>query len=269
MSKYMFSFIGTGNMGSSLAKAVAKSVGGENIVLADKDTSKAELLAEKIGACALEIKEAVKESDFIFLGVKPQVLDLLFEEIAPVLAERESRFVLVSMAAGVCIDDIKKKSGKDYPIIRIMPNTPVEVENGMVLYCCSKGVSQEEENIFKSALENACLLDKIDEDLIDAASAVSGCGPAFVYMYAQALAEAGEKCGLLREKALMYAAQTLIGAGEMILKTKIDPETLKNNVCSPGGSTVEGVKVLDNSSFKADVIDAVKASYKRTKELGK
>lgn len=269
MSKYLFSFIGTGNMGSALAKAVAKAAGSQNIALSDKDIDKAKTLASEIGAAAVSIYEAAQNSDFIFLGVKPQVLNILFEEINPYLSARKDRFVLISMAAGVAIKDIKNKCSENYPIIRIMPNTPVEVENGMILYCCDNSVKESEENSFKNALSYAGKLDKIDEKLIDAASAVSGCGPAFVYMFAQSLADGGVECGLPRDKALMYAAQTIIGAGEMILKTGKHPELLKDNVCSPAGSTIAGVHALEDLAFRDACMNAVSASFKRTKELGK
>ena len=269
MSKYLFSFIGTGNMGSALAKAVSKSVGGEKIALADKDIEKATNLANEIGAATVSISEAAQNSDFIFLGVKPQVLNTLFEEINPYLSARKDRFVLISMAAGVSIINLKNKCSQNYPVIRIMPNTPVEAEKGMILYCCDNLVKESEENSFKNALKNAGKLDKIDEKLIDAASAISGCGPAFVYMFAQSLADGGVECGLPRDKALLYAAQTIIGAGEMILKTGKHPELLKDNVCSPAGSTIAGVHALEDSAFRDACMNAVSASFERTKELGK
>ena len=111
-------------------------------------------------------------------------------------------------------------------------------------------------------------MDKIDEVLIDAASAVSGCGPAFVYMFAEALADAAVECGLPRNKAIEYAAQTLSGAAELMLVSGKHPAQLKDEVCSPAGSTIEGVHSLENSAFRGAVINAVNASFKRTKELG-
>ena len=269
MSKYLFCFIGTGNMGSALAKAVSKSVGGEKIALADKDIEKATSLANEIGAATVSISEAAQNSDFIFLGVKPQVLNTLFEEINFYLSARKDRFVLISMAAGVSIINLKNKCSQNYPVIRIMPNTPVEAEKGMILYCCDNLVTERDENSFKNALKNAGKLDKIDEKLIDAASAISGCGPAFVYMFAQSLADGGVECGLPRDKALLYATQTIIGAGEMILKTGKHPELLKDNVCSPAGSTIAGVHALEDSAFRDACMNAVSASFERTKELGK
>ena len=150
-----------------------------------------------------------------------------------------------------------------------MPNTPVEAEKGMILYCCDNLVTERDENSFKNALKNAGKLDKIDEKLIDAASAISGCGPAFVYMFAQSLADGGVECGLPRDKALLYATQTIIGAGEMILKTGKHPELLKDNVCSPAGCTIAGVHALEDSAFRDACMNAVSASFERTKELGK
>ncbi|MBQ3816863.1 MAG: pyrroline-5-carboxylate reductase [Clostridia bacterium] len=269
MREYKFGFIGTGNMGSALASAVANAIGGNEVALTDKSPEKAEILSKKIGANVVDISELVLCSKYIFLGVKPQMLNDLFSQINIHLKGRKDRFVLISMAAGVSIDDIKKKSSAYFPVIRIMPNTPVETGNGMILYRCDNLVSDTEKEDFKDALSKAGKLDEIDEKLIDAASAVSGCGPAFVYMFAEALADGAVECGLPRDKALNYAAQTILGAGDMILKSGKHPELLKDNVCSPAGSTIAGVHALENSNFRAACIDAVNASFKRTKELGK
>ena len=124
-------------------------------------------------------------------------------------------------------------------------------------------------NEFVTSLTPAGKIEYIDETLIDAASAVSGCGPAFVYMFIEALADGGVKCGLAREKAIKYAAQTLLGSAKMVLETNEHPGKLKDAVCSPAGSTIEGVNALENGSFRADVMNAVDKSYKRTVELGK
>lgn len=259
-------FIGCGNMGGTLAKAAAKS---ENeIYLADYSFEKAEDLAKQIGAKALYNVDIAAGCDLIFLGVKPQVLSSVLADLKHILSVRHQNFCLVSMAAGVTIESLKEMAGGDYPIIRIMPNTPAAVENGMILYCQSENVTNEQVQLFLNSMASAGTLDSIDETLIDAGCAVSGCGPAFVYMFIDALADGGVKCGLLREQALIYAAETVLGAAKMVKESGISPEELKNAVCSPNGSTIEGVKVLESLNLKDTCISAVLASFKRTKELG-
>lgn len=267
MSK--FGFIGVGNMGGALARAVVSSVGSNNVILTDKSLTSAQILAEELKCSYGDNEEVISTADFIFLGVKPQVLKILAEEIKPILEKREKRLVFVSMAAGVKIDDISKMLGNNYPIIRIMPNTPVRVGKGMIQYDSNSAVFMDEIGVFCDALKYAGKVDKLQESLIDAASAVSGCGPAFAYMFAEALADAGVECGLPRDKALEYASQMLSGASELLLTSKKHPGILKDEVCSPSGSTIAGVHALEENGFRGAVMDAVKSAFNRTKELGK
>jgi pyrroline-5-carboxylate reductase len=183
------------------------------------------------------------------------------------LEQKKGRTVLVSMAAGTSIASIEAIVGTSLPIIRIMPNTPVSVGEGMVLYACNALVTEEEKATFVGALCEGGRLDEIPEDKIDAASALSGCGPAFVYMFAEALADGGVLCGLPRDKALTYAAQTLAGAAEYLMASGEHPGKLKDNVCSPGGTTIAGVHALESAGFRAAAMNAVTAAYRRTLEL--
>lgn len=269
MSTVKFGFIGTGNMGSALARAVVKSVGGNDVLLSDKSKNKAELLGAELKCSYGEISAVASSAKYIFLGVKPQIMKEAISSIKPILDKRTDRFVLVTMAAGLQISAIEDMCGKSYPVIRIMPNTPVSVGKGMLLYTASDNVFMDEISEFCKALEKAGKLDKIDEKLIDAASALSGCGPAFVYMFAEALADAGVECGLPRDKAALYAAQTLSGAAELLLVSGKHAGVLKDEVCSPGGSTIQGVHSLEENSFRGTVMGAVKSSFDKTKELGK
>ena len=139
----------------------------------------------------------------------------------------------------------------------------------MILLTYSSDVSQDELDTFKSFMAAAGRIDEIAEKQIDAASALSGCGPAFVYMFIEALADGAVECGLPRDKAIAYAAETLIGGAEMVKVTGIHPEELKDAVCSPGGSTIAGVHALDSGAFRGTVAGAVSASYKKTLTLGK
>ena len=267
--KYTFGFIGCGNMGGALAKAVAESDADVALLLCDACAERAETKALALGATANAMQTVVRESDYLFLGVKPQTLPTLFEALKPMLDARKTPPVLVSMAAGISLATLGAYAGEGAPIIRIMPNMPVAAGEGMILYTANERVSDEALAIFCRALARAGVLDRIEEAKIDAASALSGCGPAFVYLFAEALADGAVACGLPREKALLYAAQTLAGAAEMLLTTGEHPGTLKDAVCSPGGSTIEGVKALEEGAFRATAMQAVIASYEKTLRLGK
>ena len=262
-------FIGCGNMGGALAIAAANSVGASNIYVSDADNEKAKDFADKNSVNVITVKEVAEKCDVIFLGVKPQVLKSVCSELAPIFKARKDHFVIVSMAAGVKLCDLEEMCEGDFPIIRIMPNIPASVGAGMILYTGNKNATDEDFSEFTKSLEKAGMLDKIEEAKIDAASAISGCGPAFVFMFIEALADGGVKCGLPREKALIYAAETLFGSAKMVLETNEHPGKLKDAVCSPAGSTIEGVNALENGSFRADVMNAVDKAYKRTVELGK
>ena len=177
-------------MGGAVARAVCKGAGAETVLLANRTSAKAEALAAELGCTAGDNRQVAAECHFIFLGVKPQVMPGMLAQVAPVLAGRKDAFVLVTMAAGLSMARIRELAGGDYPIIRIMPNTPAAVGAGMVQYC-SRDVSDADLHEFLTAMAPAGLLDAIDEDLIDAASCVSGCGPAWAYQFIEALADGG------------------------------------------------------------------------------
>ena len=258
-------FIGAGNMGSALALAAAKADGSQ-IYVYDKDNEKAIQLANSINATILDSKKIAAECDFVFLGVKPNIIPLAVAEIKDHLGKNT---VLVSMAAGVAIEKIEGFFESNPPIIRIMPNTPVSVGEGMILWCANRLVTEARANDFLVAMKAAGSFDKIDESKIDAASAISGCGPAFVYMFIEALADGAVASGLPRDKAMRYAAETLVGAAEMVKQSGKHPGQLKDDVCSPGGSTIEGVETLEAGRFRAAVSSAVINAYKKTVDLGK
>ena len=260
-------FIGTGNMGSALAIAAAKT--GAKLFLNNRTMGKAEILADQLGCETASAREIAQLCDYIFLGVKPQMMGDLLSALAPTLRERTSPFVLVSMAAGLTMDTLRKMADGNYPVIRIMPNTPVAVGCGVILYDTTENVTREALSGFCNALSKAGLVDHLPEALMDAGSAVSGCGPAFVSMFLESLADGGVACGLPRQKAVAYAAHTLLGTAQLLLETGKHPGQLKDEVCSPGGSTIQGVKALENGALRATVISAVQAAHTRNKELGK
>lgn len=264
-------FIGCGNMGSALAKAAVKSdlIHPGQICLANRTEAKAEKLAQTLGGALTGTnKEIAKYCQYIFLGIKPQMMEQVLKEIAPVLRERTDRFILVTMAAGLTMERIQQMAGGAYPIIRLMPNTPVTVGSGMILYCSMK-THLDEMVTFLHMMKEAGKFDELPEALMDAGSAVAGCGPAFAYLFIEALADGGVACGLPRAKAQEYAAQMLLGSAEMVLKLGEHPGVLKDAVCSPGGSTIQGVRALENGGFRGNVFEAVDAAYRKTKDLGK
>lgn len=262
-----FGFIGCGNMGGALVRAVANAGFAKNICIADFDKSKTEALANELGVVVSDSAEIAKECKYIFIGVKPQVIRNCFDSIKDILAKRETDFVLVSMAAGIKIESICEMSGSS-SIIRIMPNLPVALGKGVVL-ASFLDVNESDRLFFEQAMSKAGVFDWIDEKLIDAASAVSGCGPAYAYMFIEALADGAVACGLPRDKAMLYAAGMLSGSAEMVLASGKHPGKLKDEVCSPGGSTIAGVKALENSAFRAGVMNAVIDAYKKTLDLSK
>ena len=236
-------------MGGTLAAAAAKS--GLGIAVSDKSAEKAEELAKKTGALPTTNGDIAHNSEFIVLGVKPQMLKDVLTGISPIVKERSDRFCFITMAAGVSTELFCSYLGAEYPVIRIMPNTPAAIGEGLIL-CAKNGmVSDAEYDKFKSGFAAAGMLDDISESLIDA------------------LADGGVRCGLPRDKALKFAAKTVLGSAGMVLALGTHPGALKDAVCSPAGSTIEGVAALENAGFRAAAIEAVTAAYKRTEELGK
>ena len=260
-------FIGVGNMGGALARAARKSVPGACIGLAGRTPEKIKILAEELGCRASGGVGVAKWADYVFLGVKPQMMPQLLTELKPELAERPDRFVLVTMAAGLSIARVQELAGGTYPVIRIMPNTPVAVGRGMILYTCGESVTGEEERIFLEAMAGAGRFSRLPERLMDAGSAVSGCGPAFADLFLEAMADGGVACGLPRAQAVELAAQMMLGSAKLALRSGQHTGALKDAVCSPGGATIQGVRALEAAGFRGAVMEAVIASYEKTLEL--
>ena len=260
-------FIGTGAMGSALARAVAKGEG-RALYLANRTPAKAAALAQELGGQAADNELVARTCELIFLGVKPQMMADMLAGIAPALAARTGRFVLASMAAGLDARRIQTMAGGEYPVICLMPNTPAAVGAGVIQYY-GLGASQEELDDFQRLLTPAGLVDRIDPGQLNAASAVSGCGPAFCAQVLEALADGGVACGLPRQKALAYAAQMAEGTARLMLEGGQHPGVLKDGVCSPGGSTIQGVRALEDRGFRGTVMEAVIAAYEKTLDMGK
>lgn len=265
-----YGFIGTGNMGGALACAAAKAVEERrDLWLSNRTAAKAEALAEELGATPADNETIAEECDYILLGVKPQLMGEMLASIAPILKERTTPFCLISMAAGLTVARLQEMAGGNYPVIRILPNTAVAVGEGVTLWCCSENVSEAQKAGYKQLFSAAGLLDEIPEHLIDAGCAVAGCGGAFACLFMEALADGGVLCGLPRDKALKYAEQMLRGTAALALETGEHPAKMKDAICSPGGSTIAGVRALEEHGFRGAAQEAVIAAYRRTVELGK
>lgn len=258
-----YGFIGCGNMGGAIARSLAKTT--KDFIITDR-SGKAEALADSLSCCYGTNAQAAA-CDRVFLGVKPQVMEAVVTDLRPVLQKKKP--VLITMAAGLEISRIEAFAGTRLPVIRIMPNTPVAVGKGVILYCCNDLVEDAVLADFLADLHPAGRLEPLAESLMDAACAVSGCGPAFAYLFLEAMADGAVACGVPRDTALRLAAATLAGAGEMALTTGAHPGVLKDAVCSPGGSTIAGVKVLEEQGFRGAVMDCIAAAYRRNQELGK
>lgn len=262
-----YGFIGTGNMASALAIAASQAVAPSDIYLSNRTAAKAEALAQKLGARSSDNLTIAQNCDYIFLGVKPHMMADLLASLHPVLQARTTPFVLVSMAAGLTIDVIAKMAGVPCPIIRIMPNTPCAVGAGLTLYACSESVTEAQKQDFLHLLSRSGVLEPLTESLIDAGSAVAGCGGAYVCLFLEALADGAVACGLPRDKAQRYAAQMLKGTAELALQSSQHTGALKDAVCSPGGTTIAGVRALEEGGFRAAAMNAVIAAFEKTKSL--
>ena len=255
-----YGFIGCGNMGGAIAKAMAGTCA--DLAVTDRSGK-----AKALGLPYVSIEEIARKAERIFLAVKPQMMEGVLEPLKPILQERKP--LLITMAAGLTMEKIETMAGGKLPVIRIMPNTPTAIGMGVIQYCANELVSEEVLSDWLTDMAPCGLLDALDEKLIDAASALSGSGPAYLYVFLEALADGAVACGIPRAKAYEYAAMTVAGSAQLYLQTKTHPGALKDAVCSPGGSTIAGIKALEDGAFRAAVMNCVIATCNRNKELGK
>ena len=259
-----YGFIGCGNMGGAIAKALSKST--TDIAVADR-SGKARVLASELGITYSGNAAIAANCDRIFLAVKPHMMRDCLAPLQSALAERKP--LLITMAAGLEIRQIEEFAGTRLPIIRIMPNTPTAIGKGVIQYCHNDLVKEEDIQDWLGDMRFCGMVDPLEESLIDASSAISGSGPAYMYVFLEALADGAVACGVPRAKAYEYAAMTMIGSAEMYLTTKTHPGALKDAVCSPNGSTIAGLRAMENRNFRAAAMEGVIATYNRNKELGK
>jgi len=281
MSTTAIACIGSGNMGLALMKGVAAVIGTANIGFTDVDAEKAGAAASALGAAVYASNtEAAEKGGYVFLAVKPQMLAGVLAEIAPVVQKRLTAGnapALVSMAAGWTISKIQSALANSAavtgnaaikaPVARIMPNTPALISKGLIALAVSPELSKEKAAELETMLKGAGTVDRIDESYLNAVTGLSGSGPAFAYLFIEALADGGVLAGLPRDKAMLYAAQTVLGSAAMVIETGKHPGELKDMVCSPGGTTIAGVAALESGTFRSSVMQAVKAAWQRSTEL--
>jgi len=260
----MIGFIGAGNMGGAIVSGMVRSgkYAPESICVCDKAIS-GEIAELGVGIASME--ETVAGCDYIILAVKPGVLPEVLKQISGFSGISEK--VFVSIAAGVKLSAIEQHL-KGCRVIRVMPNLCLRAGEGMTVIAPNGAVSAEElgfaENIFACSGKTA--VDR--EDLIDACTAISGSGPAYVFMFIEALADAGVKQGIDRKTAYLLASQTLLGSAALCMESGLHPGELKDMVCSPGGTTIEAVEALERCGMRASVMEAVNACAQKARKLG-
>ena len=257
--------IGTGAMGGAIMRAVCKKYDVSQIKVTDKNVEMGKAFAAETGATFVEANTDVLDCDYIFLAVKPQFLGDVFAEIAGKIS---SKTVVISMAAGVKIEKLESWAPKAR-FIRMMPNVCAQIGEAMTAVTYKDNISEAEAKTAIDILSSAGKVEVVPEKLMDCVTAVSGSGPAFVFMFIEALADAAVRCGMPRAQAYTYAAQTVYGSAGMVLESGKHPAVLKDMVCSPAGTTIEGVAALEKNNFRNAVIEAVTAACDRSIALGK
>ena len=260
-------FIGTGNMGSSIIKGIlsSKFEENENINIFDLDKDKVNNLVKEYGINAVNSeKELAKNCDIIILSVKPHIIPIVLKNLS---GNVKKDTIILTIAAGISISVIENALGEDKKVVRTMPNTPAQVLSGMTAVTFNKNIENSEKEIIFKLLNSFGKSVEIEEKLMHAYTGISGSLPAYVYMFMEALADGGVLCGIPRNKAYEIVAQTVAGSAKMLLETGKHPGQLKDEVCSPAGTTIEAVRVLENGNFRGNVIEAVVACTEKSKEM--
>jgi len=262
-------FIGCGNMAQAMISGLIKSklILPTQIMASALTEKKLNFAKDNYGILVSNNNMDILEfSDIIFMAVKPNVYRTIIDEIKFHL-KKDS--IIITIAAGVNLSFIEKAFGYRLKVIRTMPNTPALVGEGMSALCANELVTKEELELVVKIFESFGKVEIIDEKLMDAIPAISGSSPAYVYMFIESLADGGVLDGIPRDKAYKLAAQAVLGAAKMVLETGMHPGALKDNVCSPGGSTIEAVATLDKEGFRSAILSAMKSCTKKSKEMSK
>lgn len=259
-------FIGMGNMGYAMLKGSLNAFSKEDITFTDVNQEQCKKIKEETGVNYFNSNaECANNNKFIILAVKPQYYETVIKNIKYVITNEQ---IIISIAPGITIDELNIKLGTDKRIIRVMPNTPALLGMGMTGVTYDKGLfSQEEIETVYKLLQSFSKVEYVEERLMSAVTCASGSSPAYVYMFIEALADSAVKYGLPRDKAYEFVAQTVKGAAEMVLVTKEHPAKLKDQVCSPGGTTIEGVAALEEYGFRNAIIKATDACYEKAEKI--
>ncbi|MGI6778000.1 MAG: pyrroline-5-carboxylate reductase [Acetivibrionales bacterium] len=261
-------FIGTGNMGSALLKGLVESgmLLPSHIYIYDIDTKKTETLSNETGVIvARDNEELVCKSDIIVLAVKPNMAVPVLERVKGVF---DNKKILVSIAVGIAINTLKGVLGEDKKIIRTMPNTPALVKEGMTLISYGENVNDNDAAIVKNMFECVGKVEILDESLMNEVTALTSSSPAYVFMFIEAMGDAAVLSGIPRNLAYKLASQAVLGSAKLVLETGKHPGQLKDQVCSPAGTTIEAVYALEKNGFRHSVIEAMNGCTRRAREIG-
>lgn len=260
-------FIGCGNMGTAMIKGILESgtVQQDELMASAKGSVTRQKIQGELKIRLAESNHAVVEfADIVFLAVKPQYYEEVVSEIKDTASEQQ---IFISIAPGKSLEWLEGLFGRPVKLVRTMPNTPAMVKEGMTAYCVNEQVTEEEKR--QTARLCSCFgeAEEVDEHLMDVVTAVSGSSPAYVFLFIEALADAAVADGMPRAKAYKFAAQAVLGSAKMVLETGLHPGVLKDMVCSPGGTTIEAVRVLEERGLRSSVFEAVKACVKKAKGM--
>jgi pyrroline-5-carboxylate reductase len=261
-------FIGAGRMATALVHGMLRAgiAPAGSITASDPLSAARQRVADETGIKVFESSQTViEQSDVIILAVKPQSMNQVFAELRPSIGPSH---LVVSVAAGITIGSIVQGLGPNARVIRVMPNTPALVGEGASAYALGPAVGSEDEAVVKALLESVGQTVRVSEPLLDAVTGLSGSGPAFVYLVIEALSDGGVRVGLPRDVATLLAAQTVLGAAKMVRETGQHTGVLKDQVASPGGTTIAGLHALERAGVRGALIDAVEAATRRSAELG-
>ncbi|WP_343348176.1 pyrroline-5-carboxylate reductase [Terrisporobacter petrolearius] len=261
-------FIGAGNMGGAILGGIlnSKMIDNNHIIASAKSDRTIEKIKDDYNVnVTKDSKEVVEFSDLIVIGVKPDIYDEILEEIKDLIKDK----IIITIAAGKTIEAMEKIIGDDKKIVRTMPNTPSLVGEGMTSLSPNKNISEEELSFVKSIFDSLGKSEVVKEDLIHAVIGASGSSTAYAFMFIEAIADGAVRAGMPRDKAYTFAAQGVLGAAKMVLDTDKHPGELKDMVCSPGGTTIEAVKVLEEEKFRGAVLKAIDSCIKKSVEMSK
>jgi pyrroline-5-carboxylate reductase len=260
-------FIGAGKMATALIRGMlrAGAASPQSICASDPVEAARTALATTAGVAVHDVNGPVaRGSDVLVLAVKPQSMAHVLAELRPVVTPEH---LVISVAAGVSLGTLASGLGEGRRLVRVMPNTPALVGEGASGYCLGPHARPEDEATVRACLDSVGRSFRVPEHLLDAVTGLSGGGPAYVYLIVEALSDGGVRVGLPRDVATALAAQTLLGAAKMVLDTGLHPGVLKDQVASPGGTTIAGLHALERGGLRATLIDAVEAATRRSAEL--